>query len=163
MTRLTATLIALASAPLLLAACATGPVAYEPSSGASTGFADQRIETGRYQVSFTARDRATAERYALRRAAELTIAEGGEWFEVTSSYTDSEGNPSGPSTSVGVGVGGSSRGRVSTGVGVGISLPVSGGTKVTHSISILVGSGPQPDSARTYSAEDVLMTTLPGQ
>lgn len=143
---------------MLAAACASTPTPYQPENKSGLGFSEQKIETGRYTITFTANSRETAERYALRRAAELTLAEGGSWFEVTNAYFDGEQRSSSPRTSVGVGVGGGS-GRVSSGVGVGINLGSLGGEKVTRSLSILIGSGEVLDGANFYDAEDVLMNT----
>ncbi len=146
------------AALLLSAACAGVPAAYGPAGGNGAGFSEQRIETGRYNVTYTANDSATAETWALRRAAELTIAEGGQWFEVTGSTVDDRGGRRGPSTSVGIGVGGGS-GRVSSGVGVGIGLPLGGSSTTTVSLGILIGRGDKPQGGAFYDAEDVMVNT----
>ncbi|MEO1611431.1 MAG: hypothetical protein AAFU55_03620 [Pseudomonadota bacterium] len=72
-----------------LAACAK-PTPYQPRA-ATGGFEESRLETDRYRVSFrgnTVTSRDLVERSLLYRAAELTLAEGGDWFEVVSSDTD---------------------------------------------------------------------------
>jgi hypothetical protein len=143
----------------LVTACATGGGVYQPSEGSGYGFSDQRIETGRYRVTYTDSDARIAELFALRRAAELTRQEGASWFEVTDSYGDEDRNASRSGTSVGVGVSGGSGGGVSTGVGIGIGLPLSGSGKVTWTLGIVTGQGPKPAKPNAYDAEQVLMNT----
>ncbi len=47
-----------ALALLVLAACATEPTVYGPSSGGGMGYREQRIENERYRVTFRANRRA---------------------------------------------------------------------------------------------------------
>ena len=148
-----------AGVALGLGACASGGGVYQPAQGSSLGFSEQRIETGRFRVTYTDTDAQTAELFALRRAAELTLAEGDTWFEITDSFGEGDDRGDGPSTSVGIGVGGGSGGRVSTGVGIGIGLPISGSSKVTWTLGIVTGQGPQPDRPSVYNAEEVLINT----
>jgi len=150
---------ALALGAILLGACATGGGVYQPAEGSGYGFAEQRIETGRYRVSYTDNDARTAETFALRRAAELTLQEGATWFQVTDSFGDNDRSASRSGKSVGVGVSGGSGGRVSTGVGIGIGLPLSGSGKVTWTLGILTGTGPKPPETTAYDAEQVLSNT----
>lgn len=76
----------------LLAACAT-PTPYQPATGTSSyrpGYSDTRIEEGRYRLSFAGNDltsRETVENYMLYRAAELTLADGYDWFEIVNRDT----------------------------------------------------------------------------
>lgn len=150
---------AFAFGAFLLGACTTGGGVYQPAAGTGYGFAEQRIETGRYRVSYTDTEARTAETFALRRAAELTLQEGATWFEVTDSFGDEDRSASRSGTSVGVGVSGGSGGRVSTGVGIGIGLPLSGSSKVTWTLGIVTGTGPKPLKATAYDAEQVLINT----
>ncbi len=85
---------ALAVATLgLLSACAT-PTPYGPATGTSSyrpGYTDTRIEEGRYRLSFAGNDltpRETVENYLLYHAAELTLANGYDWFEIVTRGTD---------------------------------------------------------------------------
>src|SRR5262249_39285755 len=85
MTRRIAPAISLTA--LILAACETAPpMAYQPVPGPrGVGFSEQRIEPGRYRIAFRGApgaSRAMVEDYALRRAADLTVAEGYDWFRV---------------------------------------------------------------------------------
>ncbi|WP_269715182.1 CC0125/CC1285 family lipoprotein [Caulobacter sp. NIBR2454] len=76
-----------------VSACATA-TPYQPNvpgQTASGGFSEMRIEADRFRVNFagnslTSRD--TVERYLLYRAAELTVAEGYDWFELADRKTD---------------------------------------------------------------------------
>ena len=76
---------------VLLAACATA-TPYGPASGArGYGFAEQRIEEGRYRITFRGNSstaRETVENSLLYRAAELTVQEGFDYFVVEESDTE---------------------------------------------------------------------------
>jgi hypothetical protein len=75
-----------------LAACAT-PTPYQPNvpGQAAGGYSEQQVEPGRWRVTFTGNtvtSRETVEAYLLFRAAELTLQQGAEWFEVVDRRTD---------------------------------------------------------------------------
>lgn len=76
----------------LLAACGTyGPTPYQPAAGGEMGYADTRIESDRYRVSFRGNsltDRETVENYLLYRAAELTLQNGYDHFTIADRDTD---------------------------------------------------------------------------
>ena len=81
-----------AVAALALSACATA-TPYQPvgSSGASGGYAEQRLETDRYRVSFSGNSvtsREQVEMGLLLRAAELTTESGFDWFATVNRATD---------------------------------------------------------------------------
>ncbi|RIJ14241.1 hypothetical protein D1227_16215 [Henriciella mobilis] len=83
-----ALLTALVSATLL-AACQTA-TPYGPMDG-QYGYSDQQIESDRYQVAFrgnSATPRETVEAFLLYRAAELTVANGADYFMVVERATD---------------------------------------------------------------------------
>src|SRR5579871_1785089 len=78
----------------LLSACETAtpyqPVS-APSAHASGGYSEQQIEPDRWRVQFSGNSltsRETVERYLLFRAAQLTLAQGGDWFQSVSQHTD---------------------------------------------------------------------------
>ena len=74
----------------LLAACAT-PTPYQPAAHGSGGYAETRIEPGRWRVTFsgnTVTSRDTVEGYLLYRAAELTLEDGSDWFALVDRQTD---------------------------------------------------------------------------
>lgn len=77
---------------LSLAACATS-TAYAPAgfNGQRGGYAEQRLESDRYRVSFagnsvTSRDQV--EMGLLLRSAELTVENGYDWFSTVNRATD---------------------------------------------------------------------------
>lgn len=85
---------ALSLTALPLAACETATPyqpANAPSDQASGGYSDQRIEPGRWRVSFSGNDltsRDTVEKYLLFRAAQLTLSRGYDWFETADRHTE---------------------------------------------------------------------------
>lgn len=76
-----------------LAACAT-PTPYQPNipgQATSGGYSEIRVEPDRWRVSFqgnTLTSRETVEAYLLFRAAELTVQQGYDWFEIVDRHTD---------------------------------------------------------------------------
>lgn len=84
------TILAGALALLLMSACAT-QTPYVPAEESEYGFADQRIEPGRYRVSFrgnSSTPRGDVETYLLRRMAELTLRDGFDHFVVIEHDTE---------------------------------------------------------------------------
>lgn len=83
------------SALAVLSGCAT-PTPYQPASttsGYHWGYGDTRIEEGRYRLSFSGNDmtpRETVENYMLYHAAELTLANNYDWFEIVHRDTDAK-------------------------------------------------------------------------
>ena len=107
------------SAIVLVAACASTP-AYGPAAkSGAMGYESLQIENNRFRVSYTDTDAAKARDRALLRAAEVTLEQGAEWFEVTSSYSSDESvGDRAPRSSVTIGGSSGSYGRSSVGVGV---------------------------------------------
>jgi hypothetical protein len=85
-----ATILALSGA---LAACETA-TPYQPLTSSGTqagGYSELKIEADRWRVSFQGNSltsRQTVESYLLYRAAELTVAQGFDWFETADRHTD---------------------------------------------------------------------------
>lgn len=161
MTRLIAPAILLSAfcvACVGLAACETPQsMAYQPIAGPQqVGFSEQRIEPGRYRIFFhgaPGAPRAMVEDYALRRAADLTLSDGYDWFRVYD-RTVAYNRPTGPQ--VGLSIGGMSFGRHSAvGGGVGTSFPLGGGPSVTATLEVTMGKGPRPPSPDAYDARGV--------
>lgn len=155
--RLVLTALAAAS----LAACASAPsTVYAPASSTAngTGYEDIRIESDRWRVSFTGAgetSEAEVERLALRRAAELALAAGYDWFEVVDRRAGQDGENRSP-VRVGGSVGRSwgSGGFSGTGLGIGVSFSPGQQVRRTVSLEIIAGSGdPRPD--RAYDAVTV--------
>jgi hypothetical protein len=145
-----------------LTACATETV-YAPARNASaSGFTESRIEQDRWRVSFRGGGGAPAaqvEDYALLRAAQVTLANGYDWFVVDDRRMGQTGYSG---ASLGLGVGGASFGRHSAvGVGASTGLPLSGGPELTAWLEIRLGKGAKPDGPNAYDARDVERTIGP--
>ena len=78
---------------LALGACTT-PTVYAPlQTPAGSGFSETRIEADRWRVTFRGGSDAGRERVAdltLLRAAQLTLAQGYDWFRITERYGQAE-------------------------------------------------------------------------
>ena len=159
---------AAATAALALSACETA-TPYQPLTKGSTtsgGYAERSIEANRWQVSFSGNsltDRKTVETYLLYRSAELTLAQGYDWFEVAHRNTDAKtrliaddfgyGGYWGPSWRV------YHRGRLGGWGGWGGPWGAADYQQVTQfeaNAEILMGKGPKPaDNARAFDAHAV--------
>lgn len=81
---------------LLVTGCTTTPTPYQPYrsegvGGVHGGYSEYRLGPDLYQVKFhgnefTSRDRV--ENYLLYRAAELSVANGYDWFVITNRHTE---------------------------------------------------------------------------
>lgn len=76
-----------------LAACetATPYQAAAPGTHESGGYSDTKVEDDRWRVTFrgnSVTSRNTVDDYLLYRAAELTVAQGFDWFEAADRHTD---------------------------------------------------------------------------
>lgn len=141
-----------------LAGCATAPTVYGPAATAdAVGWRATRIEQDRYRVSFRGnpdKNGPQVEDLALRRAAEITLQDGYQWFRVVTRNTEQVGGRRGGGTSVGVG---GSSGSYGSSVGVGIGFDLSPDTrKYESSMEILLGRGPKPDDPSAYDASSVM-------
>jgi len=151
-------LILPALAALSLAACETPqPTLYQPAGGPhGVGFSELRIEPGRYRVTFHAGAGAPpiqAQDYALRRAADLAVAEGYDWFRV---YGRDMGFTGGNGPTIGLGVGGASFGRHSAvGGSVGTGFNLGGGPAPVATLEVVMGKGPRPPGPDVYDARGV--------
>ncbi|MBI2261186.1 MAG: hypothetical protein HYU62_05925 [Caulobacterales bacterium] len=156
MNRLTLPLIA--AAGLALSACAS-LAPYGPQMGAGgQGYVEQRIESNRFRVTYNGVGApGPVADYALLRAAELTLAQGYDWFEVTQRWTDGRPDSAGGvRPSVGVGYGSSRYGGYrSSGVGVGVGLNFSGPSPTSTTLEVVMGNGERPDRPNAYDASDV--------
>jgi len=146
-----------------LTACASTPTPYAPANGGDRGWSQTQIEQDRFRIRFDAgADMAfeEVELMALRRAAEVTLEQGGDWFLLVSRHSDgNDRNPVGVSTGVGISTG--SRGYSSRGIGLGLNYDASAGQK-SVSLEILVRTGPRPQDVRVYDAREVLANSAPG-
>lgn len=156
MTRLTLPLIA--AAGLVLSACASlAPYGPQASPGGQ-GYVESRIESNRYRVTYygVGHPGPVAD-MALLRAAELTLAQGHDWFEVTQRWIDGRPDSAGGvRPSVGVGYGSSRYGGYSaSGVGVGLGLNFSGPSPTSTTLEVVMGAGARPDRPNAYDARGV--------
>jgi hypothetical protein len=145
-----------------LAACATETVYAPARNPSASGFTESRIEQDRWRVSFRGGGGAPAaqvEDYALLRAAQVTLANGYDWFVVDDRRMAQTGYSG---ATLGLGVGGASFGRHSAvGVGASTGMPLSGGPELTAWLEIRLGKGAKPDGANAYDARDVERTIGP--
>jgi hypothetical protein len=142
----------------VLAGCVT-PTPYGPAARpGGPGYAETAIESNRYRVTFNANagGRQRAEDFALRRAAELTLQQGYDWFIVDQRYGASD-RYGGSQMSVGVGVGSFGR-RTGVSVGSSVGVPLGGGPPATATLEIRLGRGPKPESVQAYDARAVLQS-----
>ena len=151
------------AAATALSACATAPPPYtQAASATALGYSETQIESNRYFVTYRApsgADIAVLEDYALLRAADLTLANGRDWFWVDRRTVDGQSR-GGRGPSVGVGVAGGSWGsRSGTSVGVGVNIPVGGGgggqRARSATLEVRFGEGPKPDEPNAYDARAV--------
>ncbi|NKF23357.1 CC0125/CC1285 family lipoprotein [Solimonas marina] len=78
-----------------ISACATAPARYAPAAQAGDiGYRETVLGAAQYRVTYTgdtATPAATVRNYALLRAADLTLEQGADWFEVTHQDTERKG------------------------------------------------------------------------
>jgi hypothetical protein len=152
-------LLAAAALAFALAACATPKTVYAPAATAeAAGYREQRIEADRYRITFRGNPDLKAqgvEDLALRRAAEVTTQNGGDWFRVVTRSTDLVGGQRAGGTSVGVG---GSSGSFGSSVGVGIGINLSPDTRRYETrMEILIGRGAKPaNDVDAYDARAIL-------
>ena len=156
MKRLTFGMIAVSA--LAMSACASLAPYGPQQSARGQGFSEQRIESDRFRVTYNGvgAPGPVADR-ALFRAAQLTVDQGYDWFEVTQRWIDGRPDSAGgvrPSVSIGAG---SSRygGYRSSGVGVGLGLDLSGPQPTSTTLEIVMGRGAKPDRPDAYDARRV--------
>lgn len=156
-------LVAVAASAAVLAGCAS-LAPYGPQMGpGGQGYAEQRIESDRYRVTYRGVGApGPVADMALLRAAELTVDHGYDWFEVTQRYIDGRPDSAGGvQPHVGVGFGSSSYngGRYgnysASGVGVGVGLNFSGPSPTSTVLEVRLGRGQKPDSPYAYDAREV--------
>ena len=132
---------------------------YGPQMGqGGQGYSEAPIESNRYRVTYNGvGDPGPVADYALLRAAELTQAQGYDWFEVTQRWTDGRPDPRGgvrPTVSIGAGTG-RYGGYSSSGVGVGLGLNLTGPGATSTTLEIVMGRGEKPDRPQAYDAREV--------
>lgn len=159
---------------LTLAACAT-PTPYRPADErGAQGYTETRLSDARYRVTFTGNtitERETVQDYALLRAAELTLQQGYDWFQVVArdqdrkqrSYTSGGADFITPSSTTVVQRCGlltcdtavATSPGFSTGFGAGVT---STSTAYVSSLEITLGKGTIPKTADAYDARELART-----
>ena len=142
----------LLAAGLGLSACESDPAIYAPTArSTSAGYMEYRIDPGRYSVTFrgdAGASRDQVEALALKRAADLTLRDGYDWFQVIEGYGDASER-------------GSNDVKITTGsdpahkgpaFGVATSNDPHGGVIYTQTIEVQMGKGARPDDSRAYDA-----------
>lgn len=153
-----------ALAASFLAACVTAVgTPYGPADSKGFGYSERRIEDNRFRVVFAgdgATSAVTVEDFAIRRAAELAVQNGYDWFLVAA--RDVAGESKG-GVGVGAGLGTGSFGRRGgVSVGVGGDLGRVGARRFfTARLEVLMGTGPTPNEPNAYNASMVLRTIAP--
>jgi len=143
-----------------LTACASTPTPYAPTNPDGFGFREQRVESDRYIVTFSGNAWTPADQVAdlaLRRAADLTLSQGFDWFEIVGRTDGADARPS-RGSGVHIGVGGASGSRGSSiGTSVGMSFPIGGGSggAASTALEIKMGSGERPTRPSVYDAREV--------
>ena len=151
--------IAIVAVALFLASCAaTGPAAYGPADAKGFGYAETRIEADRYRITYGGSGGMSpgmVEDYALRRAGEVALREGYDWFRVVALEITGEERGG---VSLGAGFGTGSYGRRSgVGVGVGGNVGKVGAQEYyTARLEVLLGKGAPPDDDRVYDAASIV-------
>ncbi len=157
----------------LLTACATQNP-YHPAGKGRYGYTDTELDSDRYRVHMRTQGESLNElqNMALRRAAELTIANGFDWFEVLKTETVQHGlNANGSAVSIAVG-----RGAIPVRCGTHGCVPVAGfGYGVgynriddryedfEHIIEVKAGKGelPADHNGETFNAHALLQRIVP--
>lgn len=133
------------------AACATA-TPYQPLRKGE-GYAEQKIESNRYRVTFDGNFRTnkqTVENYLLYRAAEITLANGGNYFIVADQNTEADTRYTQTFSGVGSDVF-ATRGLL--GVGVSTAIPT---TEYQAQADILIYKGKKPENnPRAYDAREI--------
>ncbi|MAD76401.1 MAG: hypothetical protein CML20_16705 [Rheinheimera sp.] len=146
---------------LLLTACSSQPD-YRPANGNGFGYKEQQISANFYRVSYKARgdNSDEAKAYAMRRATELTAAQGYDWFIVVDKETMTERQQD-SANRLGAGyqtttvrdcglLGCSSRTVQQPNYEVGIAA--GGKEQVEAVLEIRMGKGVMPDGGNSYPA-----------
>ena len=161
--------IAIAAAFASLAACASSPTYVAADGAYDHGHSSRKLADNRYRVNFAGNRNTSYEEtrdYALLRAAELTLAEGKDWFQVVdreSQTTETNHEPSNRFSHQRAYHVRESCGLVSCSRSVRPATWTTmefesrrAETKHTHSLEIVMGDGEMPDDGHYYDAREVV-------
>ncbi len=151
---------------LLMAGCASKPD-YRAANNGSQGYSEQKISDDQYRVEFksVSNNVADAGDYALLRAAELTQAQGYDWFVVTNKETFIESKSQASTSSISASQSQqyerscgllTCETRVRPTSSVGLQVSNNDKRKEVHTlIDIKMGKGIKP-SENSFSAQDLI-------
>jgi len=154
---------------ILASGCATQS-AYGPADhNNGYGYSESRLTSNRYRVSFTGNSHTSSDRvkdYALLRAAELTLQQDHDWFNIVSRETDKESRegaefgisanqPRYITRDCGLLGCRTSFSRVSSGAHISSSRT---STRYTSFVEIVMGSGEPENPAAVYDASELSET-----
>lgn len=141
---------------LLVAGCVSQPGYHPAGSPGGFGYRNSALSGDHYRIAYAGSyglPRSVVAKFALYRAAEVTLAHGAERFRVVSRQTSPiTTTESLPSARVGFGVG---WGSPYFGTGFGFPISVSSDTRYESVLIIRIGSEVPEDGPRVYNAEDV--------
>jgi hypothetical protein len=142
-----------------LSACATA-TPYQPLKSGE-GYAEQKIESNRYRITFNGNSntkKQAVENFMLYRAAEITLANGADYFVMADQNTEADTRY----TQMFNGIGGdvfATRGMLGVGVGVGTSIP---STEYQAQADVLIYKGKKPENnPRAYDARQIQINLGP--
>ncbi|GAA4363652.1 CC0125/CC1285 family lipoprotein [Kangiella marina] len=159
------------SACLMLAGCASTTTYAPAETPKDYGYYSTKLGDDRYRISFngnTSTSQNTVKDYALLRAAELTLQEGGSWFQVVDRGSDKETRSTPARTEVRrtevierdcglLGCETRRRPAYTTTIGVEAGKERS---KYSSSLEIVIGSGEMPSGDGHYYDAKELASTL---
>ena len=162
-----------------LAGCAT-PTPYQPAMPTGRyayGYSEQRLDADHWRVTFSGNSltsRETVESYLLYRAAELTVQNGGDWFDTTDRKTERHSRyVADPDPFYGAGFGQAygwgwrphwryygRRGWIGWNPWLGdpfwaSQVDINEVNRYEASAEIVMGKGPAPDGRRVFNAREV--------
>jgi hypothetical protein len=166
--------IALTAVLATLVGCAS-QTAFQPAEKrGAEGYTETKLTDNRYRVTFTGNSVTPAETvqdYALLRAAELTLQEGYDWFQLVGRETDKKARSS---TTIGGGMDFPSQTQVyqrcgllrcdtvvssSPGFSSGADIATTNtSTSYSSALEIVLGKYPLPNSVESYDARQLAST-----
>ncbi|MDN3637500.1 hypothetical protein QWY82_01645 [Simiduia curdlanivorans] len=149
---------------LSLVGCASNS-GYKAASGSGYGYTETEISENRYRIDYKDKSRraSQAKNYALLRAAELTLAQGYDWFVVVDRETQIEKSDDNISTSMTTGrtvtkscglLSCSTQSHPTTEYGVGMNSGT-GKDFAIASLEVRLGKGVKPATGDTYDAREI--------
>jgi hypothetical protein len=166
------TRIVLIVALFTLGACASSPKYVAADKATQYGHYSYKIGENRYRVNFTGNRRASLQDtrdFALLRAAELTLAEGNDWFQIVDRETATTETEAPVRSGFGIerayyvedrcGLISCSRSVRPTSYATYASMDFDAGrsqTSHSHSLEILMGKGEVPEDGNYYDAQSVV-------